>query len=247
MLQRCDRGLPRVKEYILLPLYPVFCHHHFHLLVCGQCLPGKCIPGGHFRVVPFPVMALFIFFYALAESRGLLTGPLAQAIHFAMGAIATLVTVLMFIPLGKKPKALAGTRGMIEGNPERFNQRDTAFNIAHVGGYGPEVAKQRWALQSMDPYNGSFWTLVMGLRSQVDGKVNLRKRKNFTMEEITKEIKKTAKYLGADLVGITTVKEDFTYSEAFSYEESKLEKGPAVTTPVDLKHRYVVVLGKEMD
>jgi hypothetical protein len=40
----------------------------------------------------------------------------------------------MFIPLGKKPKALAGTRGMIEGDPERFNQRDTAFNIAHVRG-----------------------------------------------------------------------------------------------------------------
>ncbi len=193
------------------------------------------------------VMAFSIFFYALAENRGLLTSPLAQAIHFALGAIATLVTVLMFIPLGKNPKALAGTRGMIAGDPERFDQRDTAFNIAHVGGYGPEVAKQRWALQSMDPYNGIFWTLVMGLRSQVDSKVNLRKRKNFAMEEITKEIKKTAKYLGADLVGITTVKEDFTYSEAFSYEESKLEKGPAVTTPVDLKHRYVVVLGKEMD
>ena len=58
--------------------------------------------------------------------------------------------------------------------------------------------------------------------------------------------KDRAKYLGADLVGVTTVKEDFTYSDGFSYEESKLEKGPAVTTPVDLKHKYLVVLGREM-
>ena len=54
-------------------------------------------------------------------------------------------------------------------------------------------------------------------------------------------------YAGADMVGVTTVKQDFTYSDAFSYEESKLETGPAVTTPVELSHKYVLVMAKEMD
>jgi reductive dehalogenase len=87
----------------------------------------------------------------------------------------------------------------------------------------------------------------MGLRKQVDGKINPEKRKFPNPREITREIKKKALYLGADIVGITTVKEDFTYSDAFSYEESKLEEGPAVTEPIRLNHRYVIVLGKEMD
>ena len=144
-------------------------------------------------------------------------------------------------------QALKGTRGMLEGHPERFNQKDTAFNIAHVGGYGPEVARQRWALQSMDPFSGIYWTLVMGLRHQVDGKVNPEKKNFKDSHEITRSIKRKAKYLGADIVGITTVKEDFIYKESFSYEESKLEEGPAVTTPIHLSHPYVIVLGKEMD
>ena len=65
--------------------------------------------------------------------------------------------------------------------------------------------------------------------------------------QMTRDIKDKARYLGADLVGITTVKEDFTYTDGFSYEESKLEVGPAVTTPVNLKHKYLIFLGKGMD
>jgi len=154
---------------------------------------------------------------------------------------------LMFLPLGRNPKALSGTKGMAEGQPEKFNQKDTAFSVAHVGGYGAEAARNRWALQSQDPFGGLFWTLVMGLRYQVDGKLNPQKRQGFSPEEITKEIKKKARYLGADLVGITARKDDFTYSHAFSYEESKLQVGPAVTKPIDLKHKYVISLGKEMN
>ena len=133
----------------------------------------------------------------------------------------------MFVPIGRRPEALKGTEGMRSGDPEKFNQKDTAFNIAHVGGYGPEVSKQRWALQSRDPFGGVYWTLAMGLRPQADGKVNPEKQADFTPGEITKEVKRTARYCGADLVGITKVKDDFCYSETFSYEESKLGTGPA--------------------
>jgi reductive dehalogenase len=185
--------------------------------------------------------------YAWAQGAGYLSDPGAQSVQLIIGAGLVLFTVLMFLPLGRNPQALKGTKGMAQGQPEKINQKDTAFSIAHVGGYGLEAARNRWALQSQDPFGGFFWTQVMGLRYQVDGKVNPNKRGDFPAAEITKEIKRKARYLGADLVGITTRKDDFTYSDAFSYEESKLEVGPAVTQPVDMKHKYVISLGKEMN
>jgi len=195
----------------------------------------------------FLLLALVLGIYSWAKGAGHLAGLIAQSAQMIIGAGLILFTILMFIPLGRNPRALLGTKGMAQGQAEKFNQKDTAFSIAHVGGYGPEAARNRWALQSQDPFGGLFWTLVMGLRYQVDGKVNPNKEQAHSPEEITQRIKEKARYLGADLVGITTRKDDFTYSHAFSYEESKLEVGPAVTTPVDLKHKYVISLGKEMN
>ena len=87
----------------------------------------------------------------------------------------------------------------------------------------------------------------MGLRAHADGKVNPQKQEGISAEEMTREIKRNARYCGADLVGITKVKPDFCYSETFSYEESKLGTGPAVTSPVDVKHKYAIVFGREMN
>jgi reductive dehalogenase len=192
-------------------------------------------------------MVVFLFFYAQVQANGLLDSTLMKTLQGIVAALMVLFTISMFVPLGRRREALKGTDGMRQGEPERFNQKDTAFNIAHVGGYGPEVGKQRWALQSRDPFGGIYWTLVMGLRPHADGKVNPKKQEGFTAEEITKEIKRTARYCGADLVGITKVKQDFCYSETFSYEESKLGTGPAVTSPVDVKHKYAIVFGREMN
>ena len=192
-------------------------------------------------------MIVFLFFYAQAQANGMLDATLMKGLQGIIAALMVLFTISMFVPIGRRPEALKGTEGMRQGDPERFNQKETAFNIAHVGGYGPEVSKQRWALQSRDPFGGIYWTLVMGLRPHADGKVNPPKQEGFSSEEITKEIKRAARYCGADLVGITKVKQDFCYSETFSYEESKLGTGPAVTTPVDVKHKYAIVFGREMN
>lgn len=192
-------------------------------------------------------MAVALGIYAWAQNAGLLSNPVAQGVQIVFGALIALFTVLMFVPLGRNPKALEGTKGMLVGEAEKLSQKDTAFSIAHVGGYGAEAARNRWALQSRDPFGGIYWTLCMFMRGLVDGKVNPSRKKNFSPLEITNEIKRTARYLGADLVGITTVNDDFTYSDSFSYEESKLGIGPAVTTPVNLKHKWLIVVAKEMD
>jgi reductive dehalogenase len=212
-----------------------------------NCFREKAHRAGILGIILSLIMTAGLGFYAWASVKGFLLGSVAQTIQGVLGVILALFTLTMFIPLGRNPEALSGTKGMKDGSPERFNQKDTAFNIAHVGGYGPEKGKQRWALQSRDPFLGIYWTMVMGLRNLAEGKVNPQKRDNFSPQEITEKIKRTAKYVGADMVGITTVKKDFTYSEGFSYEESKLEVGPAVTAPIDLKHKYAIVLGKEMN
>jgi len=225
----------------------VFIYAVFSLWFAITSLRERYIRAGILGMALFLAMAASLTLYYHSWEAGLLSGVFAQSAQIILALLLILFTISMFIPLGRNPDALSGTEGMVEGKPERFNQKDTAFNIAHVGGYGAEVGRQRWALQSKDPFGGIYWTLVMALRGQVDGKVNPEKRTNFSKDEITQEIKKIALYAGADLVGICRVKDDFTYSDSFSYEESKLEVGPAVTTPIDMKGQYVIVLAKEMD
>lgn len=184
--------------------------------------------------------------YGWAWRAGWLASGAAYAAVTVVGVLLTAGTAACFAPFGRNPKALAGTRGMLEGEPERFNQKDTAFNIAHIGAYGEEVSRQRWALQSRDPFGGIYWTMVMGLRNSVDGKVAAERPADQSPARLTRLVKRTAKYVGADLVGVTTVKDHFTYSESFSYEQTQLGVGPAVTTPVEQKHKYVICLAKEM-
>jgi len=192
-------------------------------------------------------MAIGLSLYAWAAHKGLLSGAVILVLQYVVTVGAVIFTLTGFIPSGRNPSAFFGTKSMIKEATKKFNQKDTAFNIAHVGGYGPEVAKLRWSLQSQDPFGGLYWTLCMALRNHVDGPVNPEKNADFSQENMTKEIKDMARYLGADLVGVTTVKDDFVYSDGFSYEDSKLEKGPAVTSPIDLRHKYIIVLAKEMD
>lgn len=192
-------------------------------------------------------MVAFLVLYALAQANGLLDNRPMQILQGTITVFLYIFTILMFVPIGRRPAALKGTAGMQVEASERFNQKDTAFNIAHVGGYGPDVGKKRWALQSRDPFGGIYWTLVMGLRPHADGKVNPHKKAGLTPEAMTTEVKRKARYCGADVVGITALKPYFCYSETFSYEESKLGTGPAVTTAVDLKHKYAIVVGKQMN
>lgn len=192
------------------------------------------------------LMTLALLSYGWAVREGLLSGWVFTILQWTAAGGAILLAALLFVPSGRNPAALSGTQGMRTGPAEPFDQKDTAFNIAHVGGYGPELGRLRWSLQSQDPFGGLYWNLSMALRGYVDGPVG-DPPGGVPPKDVTREIKQRAIYLGADLVGITTVKPDFVYSEAFSYEDSALETGPAVTHPVDLKHRFIIVLAKEMD
>ena len=94
--------------------------------------------------------------YTWAWNVNLLLGEIAQTAQLAVAVIGAVFTVALFLPIGRRPHVLAGTSGMKEGTQEQFNQKDTAFNVAHVGGYGPEAGKRRWALLKRDPSPVSF-------------------------------------------------------------------------------------------
>jgi reductive dehalogenase len=235
----------KIVFYFLFALLAVYTL--FGMLFAITSFRERCMRAGILGSTMFLLMIGLLCLYTWAHTMGKLSGGGLLLLQGIVALILVLFTVSLFLPFGRNPKALSGTGGMADGPPERLNQKGTAFSIAHVGGYGQEAARNRWALQSNDPFDGLFWTLVMGLRYQVDGEVNPERKMGISSKQITQNIKDKARYLGADLVGITTVKKDFTYSEGFSYEESKLEVGPAVTTPIDLKHKYVICLGKGMN
>ncbi len=193
------------------------------------------------------LMTLGLGIYTWAWAMDHLSNGFAEMVQLVVASGGTLFTVALFLPIGRRPQSLLGTEGLREAETEQFNQKDTAFNKAHVGGYGPQVAKRRWSLLKRDPFAGLFWGMTMGLRGQVDGNTNADGQAYADARAAATDIKKQARYLGADIVGITTINQDFVYSEAFSYEDSKMETGPAVTRPIDLNHKYIIVFGREMD
>ena len=158
-------------NFVLLSVFTLF-----SLWFSVSSFGEKEVRAGVLGLLLSCLMIAALGFYGWAYARDLISGALMFAGQMAAAILMTLFTLSMFLPIGRRAEALAGTKGMKAGEGERFNQKDTAFNIAHVGGYGPDVGKKRWALQSMDPFGGIYWTLCMGLRGQVDGKINPHKR-----------------------------------------------------------------------
>ncbi len=166
--------------FVLIAVYAIFT-----FLFAVTSFKERALRAGIFGLTLSLMQVAALVVYAWAWRAGLLAGDLAQAVQIGICVILVAGTLVFFLPLGRNRQALAGTQGMREGNQEKFNQKDTAFNVAHVGGYGADVGKKRWALQSQDIFGGIYWTLVMGLRHQVDGKVNpVKQREGVSPEEV---------------------------------------------------------------
>ena len=103
--------------------------------------------------------------YGWAYSSDLISGALMFTGQIAAAVVMSLFTLSMFLPIGRRPEALAGTKGMKVSEGERFNQKDTAFNIAHVGGYGPDVGKEKMG----PPKHGSLQRYLLDPLHGVEG------------------------------------------------------------------------------
>lgn len=149
---------------------------------------------------------------------------------------------------GKRTRARVGTTRIV-GPIGRFDQRQTAQNIAareEVASLGTKVARK----PSMDPLQRTFNSpafkenaLIQHLLEAVDGPVNPDAYKVKDPAWMSRRVKDVARFLGADLVGITELDESFVYSHhGGPYAMAKGEEGKEIQRP----HRYAISVAKAM-
>lgn len=148
-----------------------------------------------------------------------------------------------------KDKKVPGTIEIV-GPQERFDQRNVAFTRLGLGLLG-EDAKKNWMGESPDPFWRTLYgysrkenTLVWHLRRAVDGPVKKDKVIVGTPEETSQKIKDTARFFGANLVGITLLDQAYVYSHRG--RSTDIEDGKFGEEIVN-QHKYAIVIGYAMD
>ncbi len=118
-------------------------------------------------------------------------------------------------------------------NPEKKEIDDSFRKMPDLMGEGTAT---------FDPINSpigvSAFRFLGDIKGLSEGKVNFKKTET-NPDEITKKLKGLAKYYGADLVGITRMKEEFYYSHR--------GRGLAYGEEINTFHKYGIVFAVEMD
>jgi len=105
----------------------------------------------------------------------------------------------------------------IVGEQERYDQREVTFTRAEQGKLGDRVKDAWFQENAKDPYRKLFFAysdncLGWRLHAAVNGPV-LDERVPFTdPQSASRAVKSAARFLGADLVGITTLDPAYVYS-----------------------------------
>lgn len=140
-------------------------------------------------------------------------------------------------------------RARAEEQPERFDQRRTAFTRSALGTLeGRVVVRQQ--VESADPLQRMLFPtdarpgVLSYLAQAVDGPIHPVKVPVSDRRGMTRRIKKLGVFLGADLVGVTELDPAFVYS----HRGMRGDVGtPDFGDPVELDHRYAICVGMEMD
>jgi epoxyqueuosine reductase len=143
-----------------------------------------------------------------------------------------------------------GKNGKVVGPQDKFDQREVSFTRLGMGRLG-EGPRDRWLGESTDP----FWrilyaytrkenSLVNHLRKAVDGPVKPEQAPVQNPQEMSKIIKDTASFFGADLVGITELDQAYVYSHRGRHTDA--EDG-CFGEEINNTHKFAIVIGCEMD
>lgn len=138
----------------------------------------------------------------------------------------------------------------VVGPIERLDERDTAFSKAIKGRLGP-VMKKRMRDPVPDPFwrifyprerreNSVFWHLF----DAADGPVNPTRIEAADPAVNAAEIKRVARFLGADLVGVSAMSPEWVYTHYGNIFDSP--KG-RLGTEVKQTHRFAICVAKGMD
>ncbi len=128
------------------------------------------------------------------------------------------------------------TTGIIDKAVKRVDERDSGFNKAALGVYGPVLAKERNRFVMKHPLSGALGNMQVFLRDIVDGVAAAQKAPlPDDPQTVADHIKETAYFLRADAVGISTCRPmQFT---------RKVPPGE----PVELTHKYAIAVLIDQD
>jgi reductive dehalogenase len=221
----------------------------------------------------------FVFFFGslvlftLSYANGFLETAPGRMLLIVLSAFTAAGTWLLFNRNGENAKALAGTAGLIVGEVERFDERETVFardNLqigtdAYKEMYGehPEWEERDTRRRAMGGVVGE-----MGAIDKPKGNANFSaaiasmlmpeylcaphiiRPMNFrgdtidiNPEEATLRVKGFARKLGADLAGVARINPLWTYSHR-GMDGS--QQGEEWGQALEVSHEYVIVLATEM-
>ena len=132
------------------------------------------------------------------------------------------------------PKDSLAYKDYYKRNPEKFERDEELRDL-------PNLSEEGTA--TYDPINSriadSLFRFINDIRPLAEGKV-IREPEPIDPETATRRIKNIAKHFGADLIGITELKEYHLYSHRGRMEENYGDK-------IVKKHKYAIVFAVEMD
>jgi len=140
-------------------------------------------------------------------------------------------------PVGVIKRVDRPTTEIKEEKIQRVDERESGFNRAFRGDFGPILQRERPRFVMKHPLSGTLVQMQTYLREFVDGSAAPGKAPlPDDPELITRHIKETAYFLRADLVGICELPPYAVYSHSMPDGE-----------PIELSHRYVIGILVDQD
>jgi len=124
-----------------------------------------------------------------------------------------------------------------EDEVKRVDERESGFNRALRGDFGPYLSKERHRFVAKHPLSGALVNMQSTLSEIVDGAIAANRAPlPDDPDAMARHIKETAYFLRADLVGIGELPPYAVYS--YSWETGE---------PVELNHKYAIAIVIDQD
>ena len=140
-------------------------------------------------------------------------------------------------PVEKLKRVDRPTTLIMEDRVQRVDERESGFNKAARGIYGPRLQKERYRFVRKHPLSGALVSMQDHLKALVDGPLAPEKAPlPDDPEKMSVHIKEVAYFLRADLVGICELPPYAVYSHSMETGE-----------PIELNHKYAIAIVIDQD
>ena len=129
------------------------------------------------------------------------------------------------------------TSRILDDQVQRVDERESGFNRARRGDFGPRLKEEVGRFVGKHPVSGALSQMAAALAGVVDGKVNpSRAPLPDDPQAMARHIKEMAYFMRADLVGICKLPPYAVYSHTFADGQ-----------PVELNHKYAIAVLVDQD